>query len=364
MIRYEAEQPHLNQSETDNLLPTAWKSGSLKYDELKLLAEGGTAKLFLTTDQNLSRTVAYKTLHSDLRDSEVETKRFLREARVTANIQHPGTLPVYELGRDREGQLFFTMKKVDGQDLRKILHDLAQEVPETVEKFPLPRLLDILIQVCQTIAFAHEIGVIHRDLKPANIIIGKFGEVYVLDWGLAKVSGASSIIDKDFQPNSEKKDLQLTPVGRHYGTPMYMSPEIARGDENIDGRSDVFALGIILFEMLTLQSFAQGKDIIEIKKMLLNEPCPLPRERVPKKLIPRDLEAVCLKALKRDRNKRYQKVSDFLADLQRYRHGEEVSVYWYSGWEKLIRWNHQKAYWLLVIGSALAGAGLHALIGG
>ena len=308
---------------------------------------------FLTTDQNLSRTVAYKTLHSDLRDSEVETKRFLREARVTANIQHPGTLPVYELGRDREGQLFSTMKKVDGQDLRKILHDLAQEVPETVEKFPLPRLLDILIQVCQTIAFAHEIGVIHRDLKPANIIIGKFGEVYVLDWGLAKVSGASSIIDKDFQPNSEKKDLQLTPVGRHYGTPMYMSPEIARGDENIDGRSDVFALGIILFEMLTLQSFAQGKDIIEIKKMLLNEPCPLPRERVPKKLIPRDLEAVCLKALKRDRNKRYQKVSDFLADLQRYRHGEEVSVYWYSGWEKLIRWNHQKAYWLLVIGSAL-----------
>ena len=128
-----------------------------------------------------------------------------------------------------------------------------------------------MIQVCQTIAFAHEIGVIHRDLKPANIIIGKFGEVYVLDWGLAKVSGASSIIDKDFQPNSEKKDLQLTPVGRHYGTPMYMSPEIARGDENIDGRSDVFALGIILFEMLTLESFAQGKDIIEIKKMLLNE---------------------------------------------------------------------------------------------
>ena len=247
------------------------------------------------------------------------------------------------------------MKKVDGQDLRKILHDLAQEVPETVEKFPLPRLLDILIQVCQTIAFAHEIGVIHRDLKPANIIIGKFGEVYVLDWGLAKVSGASSIIDKDFQPNSEKKDLQLTPVGRHYGTPMYMSPEIARGDENIDGRSDVFALGIILFEMLTLQSFAQGKDIIEIKKMLLNEPCPLPRERVPKKLIPRDLEAVCLKALKRDRNKRYQKVSDFLADLQRYRHGEEVSVYWYSGWEKLIRWNHQKAYWLLVDRECFSG---------
>ena len=110
MIRYEAEQPHLNQSETDNLPPLRGKAVPKSMMILKLLAEGGTAKLFLTTDQNLSRTVAYKTLHSDLRDSEVETKRFLREARVTANIQHPGTLPVYELGRDREGQLFYDEK--------------------------------------------------------------------------------------------------------------------------------------------------------------------------------------------------------------------------------------------------------------
>ena len=125
-----------------------------------------------------------------LRDSEIETKRFLREARVTANIQHPGTLPVYELGRDREGQLFFTMKKVEGRDLRQILLDLRHEVPDVMEAFPLPRLLDILIQVCQTIAYAHDAGVIHRDLKPANVIVGKFGEVYVLDWGLAKVMGS------------------------------------------------------------------------------------------------------------------------------------------------------------------------------
>ena len=149
MIRVEEEAKSLHPKDTDNILPTAWKSGSLKYDELKPLAEGGTAKLYVTFDKNLGRKVAYKTLHSDLRESDIETKRFLREARVTANIQHPGTLPVYEIGRDREGQLFFTMKKVDGQDLRQIIHDLRQEVPEVVEKFPLPRLLDILIQVCQ-----------------------------------------------------------------------------------------------------------------------------------------------------------------------------------------------------------------------
>ena len=164
MIRKEPKISSVFKSDNaDSILPRSWKSGSLKYDELKLLTEGGTAKLYTTLDLNLQRDVAYKTLHEDLRESEIETKRFLREARVTANIQHPGTVPLYELGRDREGQLFFTMKKVDGRDLREILLDLRQEVPEVVDKFPLPRLLDILIQVSQTIAFAHNQGVIHRD---------------------------------------------------------------------------------------------------------------------------------------------------------------------------------------------------------
>ena len=128
---------------------------------------------------------------------------------VTANIQHPGTVPLYELGRDREGQLFFTMKKVEGRDLREILFDLRQEVPDVVEKFPLPRLIDILIQVSQTIAYAHEMGVIHRDLKPANIIIGQFGEVYVLDWGLAKIIGSESIVEPE-DLESQKADTTHT----------------------------------------------------------------------------------------------------------------------------------------------------------
>ncbi|MBP52599.1 MAG: protein kinase [Opitutae bacterium] len=364
MIRNEKFPDPLDQEETDLLLPTAWKSGSLKYGELELLAEGGTAKVYLTDDNNLGRTVAYKTLHTDLQDSTVESQRFLREARVTANIQHPGTLPVYELGRDRAGQLFFTMKKVDGRDLSKILFDLKQEVPEIVDEFSLPRLLDILIQVCQTLAFAHDRGVIHRDLKPANIIIGKFGEVYVLDWGLAKVMGSTSIIDKDeYEDSEDKKTLQLTPVGRHYGTPLYMSPEIARGDDDLDSRSDVFSLGIILYEMLTLDSFMKGKDIVEIKKKLLEENYPLPREHSKKSEIPRDLEAVCLKALKRNKLERYSSVTNLISDLQKYRHGEEVSVYWYSGWEKLVRWNHKKAYWLIALLSALAGALINAYLG-
>lgn len=361
MIRKESKGSNIFQSgDTDAVLPRAWKSGSLKYDELKPLSEGGTAKLFSTLDLNLQRSVAYKTLHQDLRNSEMETTRFLREARVTANIQHPGTVPLYELGRDRDGQLFFTMKKVDGQDLREILFDLRQEVPEVVEKFPLPRLLDILIQVCQTIAYSHNLGVIHRDLKPANIIVGKFGEVYVLDWGLAKVLGTPSLSDpKDIK--NEKSDTTLTPVGRHYGTPMYMPPEIAKGEPDLDGRTDVFSLGIILFEILTLSFFVEGTDPNEIKKQILERPLPLPREIAPHRNIPRDLQAICMKALKRNKLERYSSVSSFLEDLQRYRHQEEVSVYWYSGWEKLTRWNNRNAYLILTVLSALLGAGIHAI---
>jgi serine/threonine-protein kinase len=346
--------------DTDTLLPRAWKSGSLKYDELKPLSEGGTAKLFTTLDLNLQRNVAYKTLHKDLRDSEIETKRFLREARVTANIQHPGTVPLYELGRDREGQLFFTMKKVDGRDLREILFDLRQEVPEVMEKFPLPRLLDILIQVSQTIAYAHDQGVIHRDLKPANIIVGKFGEVYVLDWGLAKVLSAPTLKKSEAIKN-EKMDTTLTPVGRHYGTPMYMPPEIAKGEADLDGRTDVFSLGIILFEILTLQFLVEGEDPYEIKKKILDNPLPLPREVAPHRNIPRDLQAICMKALKRNKYNRYSSATTFLEDLQHFRHQEEVSVYWYSGWERLTRWRSRHAYLILTTLSALLGAGLHAL---
>lgn len=357
----EKTQKTLHTRDTDHVLPSAWKSGSLKYDDLNDFAEGGTGKLYTTTDKNLLRTVAYKTLHADLRDSEIETKRFLREARVTANIQHPGTLPVYELGRDREGQLFFTMKKVEGRDLREILLDLRHEVPDVMDQFPLPRLLDILIQVCQTIAYAHDVGVIHRDLKPANVIVGKFGEVYVLDWGLAKVMGSPSLSSPELIEESENADVSLTPVGRHYGTPMYMSPEIARGDSELDHRTDVFSLGIMLFEVLTHRFLFEGDDFFEIKKNLLDKPLPLPREIAPEKSIPKDLQAICMKSLKRDKKERYSGVTDLLADLQRFRHDEEVSAYWYSGWEKLTRWNHRHAYAILSILSALAGAGIYAL---
>ena len=172
-------------ADTDQKFALHWKSGSLKYTNFKPMVEGGTAKLFSCFDENLRRTVVYKTLHDHLRDDEIETQRFLREARVTANIAHPGTVPLYELGRDRNGSLFFTMKRVNGRDLRSIIEALKNGDERTAIAFPLSAQVDILISVCQTVAYAHRHGVIHRDLKPANILVGGFGEALVIDWGLA-----------------------------------------------------------------------------------------------------------------------------------------------------------------------------------
>ena len=156
-------------------------------------------------------------------------------------------------------------------------------------------------------------------------------------------------------------DLSLTRSGIHYGTPLYMTPEIARGLSDLDEKSDVFALGILLFEMLTLQPFLQGEDITEIKTKLLEEPYRLPREIAPDRKIPKDLQAICMKALHRSRGHRFSNVRLFLEDLQRYRHGEEISVYWYSGWERFTRWNNQNAYLIISVLSAVAGAGIYAL---
>ena len=340
--------------EIDRKFELHWKSGSLKYGDFKKLTEGGTARLDTCSDKNLQRTVVYKTLHPHLLDNELEVARFLREARVTANIQHTGTVPVYELGRDRKGNLYFTMKRVEGRDLRDILEALKARDAGTIEQFPLPRLIDVLIQVGNCIAFAHEQGVIHRDLKPANVIVGGFGETLVIDWGLAKIMGEPH--EEGDEEHDDEADPGLTPPGRRYGTPLYMSPEIAQGDPEIDGRSDVFSLGGILFEILTRQNLLYGETAKEVTDLLLNKPIRWPSNVAPELKPPPELEAICIKALRKEREFRYQTVKAFVEDLQRYRLGEEVSVYEYSGIEKVNRWNNRHALTITALLSAAAGA--------
>ncbi len=353
----EDSEPQIRQEDTDDLLPIHWRSGSLKYADFKPLTAGGTAELKTCLDRNLNRVVVYKTLHEDLRESEMETKRFLREARVTAMISHPGTVPLYELGRDREGALYFTMKKLAGQDLRSILMDLSAKKRKTAKDFPLSRLIDTLIAACQTVAFAHEHGVIHRDLKPANILVGGFGEVMVLDWGLAKVKGEVEVFTDEELKGKNTKSLGITQPGRRYGTPLYMSPEQARGDADIDERADIFNLGSILFEMLTWKNLLFGNTVQDVLKQVLEQPTPVPSEIAPDRFIPKELEAICMHCLEKDPKDRYPSVMKLIDDLQRYRDHRTVSVVVHDPMTHAWNWVYRHRVLLTALGAAAAGAG-------
>jgi len=350
----------INIAETDAPMPRQWLSGSLKYTDFKPLTEGGTAELQTCLDKNLHRTVVYKTLHEHLQSSELETARFLREARVTAMIPHPGTVPVYELGRDRSGALFFTMKKLEGQDLRSILMSISAKDRKVMELFPLALLVDVLIQTCQTVAYAHAQGVIHRDLKPANVLVGAFGEVTVLDWGLAKVRGETPSREVEQAVVKEatgKKmvSLELTQPGKRYGTPLYMSPEQARGDEHLDERSDVYNLGSILFEMLTNKNLVWGNDVEEVLAQVLDRPTPIPSEVAVGRKVPPELEAICLKALQKIPEDRYPSVNALIQDLTAYRTGRPISVYRANTLTRLLRWQYRHALPLTAALGVIAG---------
>lgn len=360
----EQEPREIHRGKTDEFFPKHWKSGSLKYTDFKPLAQGGTGELQTCLDTNLNRVVVYKTLRDHLVSSDMENARFLREARVTALISHPGTVPLYEIGRDRSGAMYFTMKKLKGQDLAQILKALAARNRKVEADFPLPRLIDIMIQACHTLSYAHNQGVVHRDIKPANILIGEFGEVTVLDWGLAKVRGEQvgdeleDLASVDLPKGKEAVRMELTQPGRRYGTPLYMSPEQAEGKAAIDERTDVFNMGSVLFEILTRTNLFFGNEIDEVLAMILERPTPQPRQIAPHEDIPPELNAICYKALQKIPDERYQTMNEFRDDLLAYRNGENVSVYRYSLRERIKHFNQRHVISLTAILSAAIGGGL------
>jgi len=217
-----------------------------RYRGRGVLGEGGMGEVRLYRDVHVGREVAMKVLLPEFADNATKRTRFLREARIQAQLDHPCVVPVHEIGETRGGIPFFTMKRVRGHTLSSILRRRSRHDAQTLEEFSLKRLLHAFAQVCLAVDYAHSRGVIHRDLKPANIMIGDFGEVYVLDWGIARVLGAA---DGGALDTRAIEDLQ-TMSGTLLGTPGYLAPEQIRG-EDLDGRADIFALGAILFEILT-----------------------------------------------------------------------------------------------------------------
>ncbi len=324
-------------------------------------AEGGMGKIWKAWDKVLLRHVAVKSLKPALSSSLAARGRFARETRIMALLPHPGVCPIYDKYLSMEPPCY-TMKLVEGETLEKRIRDLHGRGGDVLEQ-ALPSLVQVMISLCNTLSFAHHQGVIHRDLKPANILLGPFGEVYVMDWGLARVvGGEGSAFQDGTEEDGSVTENRFSISGTVMGTPGYMAPEQARGDlEEIDGITDVYGLGAVLFHCLAGVPPHKGKD----KDSLLEE---ARRGRVPSPLewkrgLPRDLAAICRKALAPAKEDRYASAAEMGKDLQRFLQGKTVSAYTYQWWEKAAKWGNRNRRALLAVGwTALAASILISVV--
>jgi serine/threonine-protein kinase len=315
--------------------------GRGRYTLLNLHAKGGMGKVWLAHDGDLSRDVALKELRPERGSNPAVLARFLEEARITGQLEHPGIVPVYELTRHAGSQQpFYTMRFLKGRTLTDAVKSYHQKhAAGQGGQLAMRELLTALVGVCNAAAYAHSRGVLHRDLKPSNIILGDFGEVMILDWGLAKVVGTSDDLSQ-LPVNIEESGRDETVQGQVLGTPAYMAPEQAEGRlDRIDQRSDVYGLGAILYEILTNQPPFPGKDTKSVLLRVIHEIPPTPRQLVAG--TPPALEAVCLKALAKKPQERYTSARGLAQDIQCYLADEPVTVYADPFGVRLTRWGRR-----------------------
>jgi len=284
---------------------------------------GGMGTLTHLNDLWLDRRVVAKAIRSDHRHSRRVRERFLREARVQGALQHPGVVPVFDIGISPVGEAYFTMRRVSGLTLAEVLDRLRDGDAELCERFTERRLVNALSQVCQVIHYAHVHGVVHRDLKPANVMLGDFGEIYVLDWGIAKVAGEPELelLDDSSMTRSGVHGARLTHDGSVLGTPEYMAPEQKGSAEAVDARADVFALGAILFEVLTLESLRKGGDAERALAEVDEDPRVRERLEAAADLDPEIVDA-CVAATELDPTQRTRGADVLHATLEAFLDGE------------------------------------------
>jgi len=313
-----------------------------RYVVIREIARGGMGKVLEVEDTELRRSVALKVLRKEFLGRRDVVERFLEEAQITGQLEHPNIVPVHEMGVDGAGNLYFTMKLVEGLSLAEVLLRLREGNRDAQREYDLMKLLDTFIKICEGMSFAHNRGVIHRDLKPANIMVGRFGEVQVMDWGVAKVVGRQFRSESDSGiVLTDRLDMGAahTMMGAIIGTPSYMSPEQAKGDiEAINHHSDIFSLGVILYEMLCLRSPWTGKSSDEVLEQVREMTPVKPRERNPEIEVPAELERLALKCLEKDPNSRVDTVAELAENIRNFIEGRAMGSVAYSPLRLVIKW--------------------------
>ena len=334
-----------------------------RYEILGEIARGGMGSIQEVRDKDLRRNLAMKVILKSKQGSGSSgsavspdvLRRFLEEAQITAQLAHPGVVPVHELGVDQDGHTYFTMSRVHGETLANII----TKARERSDGWSLNRALQVILRVCETLAFAHRKGVIHRDVKPANVMVGEFGQVYVMDWGLAKVLGRDDAHDirvseppaTDTVPPATAGQRVLYPSDRQQpittmdgvviGTPAYMPPEQAEGRiAEIDKRSDVYAIGTLLYHLLTGGApYVQRASRVSARDVLtaVREGPPVPISELDP-TAPVEVRAICEKAMARAPDQRYASAEELAEDLRNYLDGYVVRAHKTGLWIEMKKW--------------------------
>jgi serine/threonine protein kinase/tetratricopeptide (TPR) repeat protein len=321
-----------------------------RYAQPMYHAKGGLGIVFRARDTELHRGVALKEIKREYADDEDVRARFVREAVITGKLEHPGVVPVYGLGTYADGRPYYAMRFIRGKTLAAAADEFHTTNGASLEpgkrSLELRRLLGRLIDACNTIAYAHNRGVLHRDLKPANIMLGDYGETLVVDWGLATVIGQDEATDADPSVSiPPQARLSSTQQGAVFGTAGFMAPEQASGHvESLSPQSDIYSLGATLYYLLTGRSSQAGTDLqTALERIRSNQFAP-PREVDAS--LPKSLEAICLKAMAMDPADRYRAADELAVDLERWMADEPVSAREETRLERLSRWGRHHRSWV------------------